>query len=504
MCIRDRLSLSLCLALSLPPLFIALRFRALTEINGEEGVQLPDASLDITGGKFKEVYNSPAADGRSKQSQYGLSDFFWYLLAPAHAIHQEHLESKDVRYQITAALTRKLVAVKEERLIAIAIKHAEALFSADKLGSGSFDASRHTGSWDSGFLLGRSRDLFFPLFERMIFELVFEEEAMDDDENRVCCDSAENVLNAIKGTARREMNKRRELCDLLKAKLGQENSLNSKLDERIGQEEWALFLQGVFFTTGVVQLAEGMAHLAVALAQHPQVTEKLRNQPAGDSKYMGHVLAEALRVWPLFGIAHRITSDEIQVDDSDTVLPAGSVLCFNYPKYHMEGYEQPERFWPERWNKIKERNSSYMPFGPTNNRPCPGKRLSQIWMKAVTQVMIERVDLFSSAEHTRSLPCGGPVLMLPRTLKSGTDKLKPSSKMVQSVVRMAAPGLMYAMRGYMSVENFFTTTQQAVNELIMLRESKKLQLAQNYFLKQYKDEDLTEANKPCLSNQLYR
>eukprot|EP00658_Telonema_sp_P-2_P019389 TRINITY_DN17650_c0_g1_i6.p1 TRINITY_DN17650_c0_g1~~TRINITY_DN17650_c0_g1_i6.p1 ORF type:complete len:177 (-),score=63.92 TRINITY_DN17650_c0_g1_i6:208-738(-) len=163
-----------------------------------------------------------------------------------------------------------------------------------------------------------------------------------------------------------------------------------------------------------------------------------------------------------------------------------------------------DRFWPERWNKIKERNSSYMPFGPTNNRPCPGKRLSQIWMKAVTQVMIERVDLFSSAEHTRSLPCGGPVLMLPRTLKSGTDKLKPSSKMVQSVVRMAAPGLMYAMRGYMSVENFFTTTQQAVNELIMLRESKKLQLAQNYFLKQYKDEDLTEANKPCLSNQLYR
>lgn len=246
-----------------------------------------------------------------------------------------------------------------------------------------------------------------------------------------------------------------------------------------------------------------MMHVAVALAQNPAVCAKLRAEPCEKPTYMNHVLMEALRVWPLFGIAHRITSEDIAVDDSDTVLPAGSVLCFNYPKYHMEGYEQPTRFWPERWNKIKERSSSYMPFGPTSNRPCPGKRLSQIWMRAVTRVMIESVDMYSCAEHTRSLPCGGPMLMIVRETKT-KDNGEPKSHHVRTAVSWAAPAVMLAMKGWMAIEGFYTTSIQAVNEVLMLRESKKLQLAQTYYKRDYKELDNTEADKPCLSNQLNR
>jgi hypothetical protein len=136
-----------------------------------------------------------------------------YLLAPAHAIHQEHIESADIRYKLTAAVTRKLVSVSEEKLIAIATKHAKELFSSNRLGAGKWDAQRHVGNWDKGFLVGKLRDLFFPLFQRMIFELLFDAD-LPDDHNAIMTRSSENVLNAIKGVDKRRMDARRDLCDL--------------------------------------------------------------------------------------------------------------------------------------------------------------------------------------------------------------------------------------------------------------------------------------------------
>ena len=188
------------LGFALPPLLIAMRFRLLTEINGKEGIQLPCEIRGITDEAFKSVYNHKAAQGRSKQLQYGLSDFFWYLLAPAHAIHQEHIESTDMRYNTVSGVTRKLCAVGEERLETIAAAHAEELLSSRRLDGEGWEARRMWGGWSRGWLVGRGRDLFFPLFQRMIFELVFGEAAgvLPDDENAVCTASAENVLNSIK------------------------------------------------------------------------------------------------------------------------------------------------------------------------------------------------------------------------------------------------------------------------------------------------------------------
>ena len=62
------------LALLLPPLLIWARFRLLSSINGEEGVELPNAT--VHGAAVKALYNHPATHLRSKQARYGLSDFF--------------------------------------------------------------------------------------------------------------------------------------------------------------------------------------------------------------------------------------------------------------------------------------------------------------------------------------------------------------------------------------------------------------------------------------------
>ena len=70
-------------ACMLPAVLIGIRFKMLTEINGEEGIQLPNESLGVTDEAFKELYNHEHATGRSKQSRYGLSDFFWYGHCPS-------------------------------------------------------------------------------------------------------------------------------------------------------------------------------------------------------------------------------------------------------------------------------------------------------------------------------------------------------------------------------------------------------------------------------------
>merc|ERR1711871_1080861 len=136
--------------------------------------------------------------------------------------------------------------------------------------------------------MGGARHMFFPMFERMIFELVFPEQPCDEAGVQTCTASAENVLDAIKGVSQRKMDTRRALYEYLRTKLDQ-GAMQEDLDARVSDEEWALFLQGVFFTTGVVQLAEGMAHIATALAQHPEVLKKLRDHPE-DDVYLSHVV----------------------------------------------------------------------------------------------------------------------------------------------------------------------------------------------------------------------
>ena len=94
--------------------------------------------------------------------------------------------------------------------------------------------------------------------------------------------------------------------------------------------EQAWYLQGAFFNTAVVQTSEGMAHLLLAIAQHPRVQDRVRREPG----YLDAVIDETMRVWPLFGIAHRITTADIDVTPP---IAAGSVVLFDYPGFQGGG-----------------------------------------------------------------------------------------------------------------------------------------------------------------------
>ncbi|MET9244312.1 cytochrome P450 [Nonomuraea sp. NPDC003709] len=364
----------------LPARVVALRVRVFNRINGDEGIPVPGDLVGVD--RFREVYSHPAAGGRSRGA--ALSDLFWYWLSPGPEMHQEHLEAGE-RYDAVAKATRGLLAVPRDEAEELT-RRCAARTLADARG------------------LVRLRDLTMPLWAEFSYELVFAEPCPREARDLIV-GNANDVVTSLKCTGLRHMERRHRLTRYL---LGRLSRVRIPLPAGLSPQEQAFYLQGAFFNTAVVQLSEAMAHLLMVLAQHPGVQERART---GDDRYLDQVISETLRLYPLFGIAHRITTGEIPLGER-TAIPAGSVLCFDYPEFHRAGFADPDRFDPGRFDRpVKELN--HIPFGVAANRPCPAWRLAPIAMRVAAREILHRHALHSSAAHTRSLPNRGPCLLTP-------------------------------------------------------------------------------------------
>ncbi len=369
----------------LPKGIVALRMSIFAHINGDEGIPIPGDLVDAA--HFKEVYSHPAADGRSQGA--GLSDLFWYWLSPGAEIHQEHLEPGD-RYEEIARTTRRILAMPREEAEALAARcSARALNSIH------------------GARLIRLRDLMMPVWAEFYYEVVFGERCPPQSRTLIV-GNADDVVTALKCCGLRHMDRRDRLTRFLIDRL-EAGGLPHELPSGLSTRERALYLQGTFFNTAIVQTSEAMAHLLMVLAQHPET----QAQALRDDRYLDWVIEETFRLYPLFGIAHRITSREVTVSDGVT-LPAGSVLCFNYPAFHRVGFDDADRFDPSRWETLSARDANHIPFGVASNRPCPAWRLAPITIRVAARETLKRFALYSSASHTRSMPNRGPCLLVPR------------------------------------------------------------------------------------------
>ena len=230
-----------------------------------------------------------------------------------------------------------------------------------------------------------------------------------------------------------------------------------RLPAGLSAREQVLYLQGTFFNTAVVQMSEAMTHLLMVLAQHPDVQAEVLT---GDDRHLDRVISETLRLYPLFGIAHRVTTGDISLDEH-TTIPTGSVLCFDYPAFHREGFSDPDRFDPGRFatdrshanyshldrssqappepdhsgqsgpapdrpapgcpvsgrprpDRPAVRELNHIPFGVAANRPCPAWRLAPITMRVAAREVLRAYALDTSASHSRSMPNRGPCLLVPR------------------------------------------------------------------------------------------
>lgn len=374
----------------LPKGIVALRMRVFAHINGDEGIPIPGDLVDAA--HFNEVYSHPAANGRSQGA--GLSDLFWYWLSPGAEIHQEHLEPGD-RYEEIARTTRRILTMPREEAEGLAARCSALALSRIR-----------------GAQLVRLRDLMMPVWAEFYYEVVFGERC-PASARALIVGNADDVVTALKCCGLRHMDRRDRLTRFLIDRL-ETGGLPHELPSGLSTRERALYLQGTFFNTAIVQTSEAMAHLLMVLARHPGTQARALR----DDRYLDRVIDEAFRLYPLFGVAHRIASREITVSDGVT-LPAGSVLCFNYPAFHRVGFDDADRFDPSRWETLSVRQANHIPFGVASNRPCPAWRLAPITMRIAVRETLRRFALYTSASHTRSLPNRGPCLLVPRDGRRG-------------------------------------------------------------------------------------
>lgn len=267
----------------------------------------------------------------------------------------------------------------------------------------------------------RLRDEMMPVWAELYYELVFGEPCPPRARDLIV-GHADDVVSALKCVRPRNMRRRARLTAYLRHRLA---DVPHTMPARLTPEEQVFYLQGTFFNTAVVQMSEAMAHLLMVIAQHPRVQERLVADPE-DDEYLDRVIDEGLRTYPLFGIAHRITTGDIELGPAK--ITAGTVLLFSYPDFHHAGFDRPDEFDPERWNPPAggfpvrtavapvpaKKDANFLPFGVAQNRACPARGLAPLTMRVVTREVLRRFSLASSAAHTRSIPNRGPVILTPR------------------------------------------------------------------------------------------
>ncbi|HEY6797473.1 MAG TPA: hypothetical protein VI248_22595 [Kineosporiaceae bacterium] len=381
----------------LPTAVISLRERVFARVNGTEGLEAPGP--EVTAEEFKQVYGHHAANGRSQGA--GLSDLFWYWLAPGPQMHQEHLEPGP-RYDEAARVTRQILAAltkpQWEELVARCTRQTLDEFDARGGGGG-------------GVRRVRLRDLMMPIWAAVYYEVIFKNPCPPDARDLIV-GHAEDVINALKCTSLRHLDRRNRLTEYLRERFSTAPP-PIPLPSLMSPQEQVYFIQGGFFNTAVVQMSEAMTHLLLALATHPAEQERLVAD--GESgELLDRMINETLLHFPLFGVAHRITSAPIPRQRGEPI-PAGSVLLFNYADYQTSGLAGRTAFDPDRWLSPETSPSRFIPFGVTTNRPCPARGFAVLTAAVAAQEVLRRYVLESSAEHTRSLPNRGPCWLVPRS-----------------------------------------------------------------------------------------
>jgi Cytochrome P450 len=430
----------------LPSLVVALRVWIFQRVNGEDTVAIPGPA--VSAAALKAVYAHPAANGRSRGA--ALSDLFWYWLSPGPEFHQEHIEASD-HYEEVARATRRILAVPRQAAEELTGRHVAAVLDQlDAAGPGRAGAVREV----------RLRDLMMPVWAGFYHELVFGEPP-SAAARALITGNADDVVSALKCCRLRHMAARDRLTRYLLGRV-EAGQVPHTLPAHLSAREQALYLQGAFFNTAVVQMSEMMTHLLLVLAAHPRVQDRIAAEP-GDDRYLDQVVNETLRLYPLFGIAHRIATAAIEVGD-ETTIPAGSVLCFNYPEYHRTGFAEPDRFDPGRWERLRPRDAHHIPFGMTGNRPCPAQGLAPVTTRAAAAELLRRYAFVTSVSHTRSIPHRGPCLLVPRG---------------------AAPRSLRGRLAWMRLRDRWEDTARSLTQLVlgtyMVRDARRLRLCRSYF-----------------------
>jgi cytochrome P450 len=177
-------------------------------------------------------------------------------------------------------------------------------------------------------------------------------------------------------------------------------------DELIGQTY-------TLFAAGHETSSNALAWALFFLEQHPQLLADLHDELAGalggaapSLEQLGRlplldrVVKETLRLMPPASVLVRRSTEPFQL--GGFALPAGALIFLSPFITHRlpEQWEAPQRFVPERWERIDPSIYSYLPFG-AGPRMCIGTSFALMEIKLALALIVQRFRL--------ALPAGARV-----------------------------------------------------------------------------------------------
>ena len=164
-------------------------------------------------------------------------------------------------------------------------------------------------------------------------------------------------------------------------------------DEQLRDECMTIFLAGHETT------ANALSWTLALLGQHPQWTERIREEidRVGPVDYENLLLCrwvtqEAMRLYPPAWVIGRMASEPVEIG-GESVEP-GSVMIMTAAVAHRQPqyFERPDEFLPERWGNCESLPKfAYFPFGG-GNRVCIGEHFARMEAVLVLAALVRDWD----------------------------------------------------------------------------------------------------------------
>lgn len=158
----------------------------------------------------------------------------------------------------------------------------------------------------------------------------------------------------------------------------------------------------VLFVAGHETTSNTLAWALFLLSQYPRVAADVADEvravlgggPPGPGdvqklELLDRVLKETMRLFPAGPYAFRVVSEDVSIGGHE--VPRGTEIGIShYCTHHApELYAEPERFLPERWQRLRPQPGAYIPFSE-GRRMCIGASFAMLEMKIVLSMILQR------------------------------------------------------------------------------------------------------------------
>jgi cytochrome P450 len=197
---------------------------------------------------------------------------------------------------------------------------------------------------------------------------------------------ARNIIRSVIRTRRQSGDMPDDLLTML---------LESRYEDTgLGMDEEQLIDEClILFVAGHETSANALSWMIYLLGRHTDELHRIQ-KANGDSvgSLIRNVVLEALRLYPPAWVSDRISLEDDEVLDFH--LPRGTmwVMYIRGMHRHPEYWQEPDRFFPDRWNDTDLNKEAYMPFG-AGPRLCIGEHFAMMEMQLILTEILGHWDI---------------------------------------------------------------------------------------------------------------